>query len=159
MTLAGVGTRFVPTDIGAFRYTFRTLVDVYARGSFSSKAIETGTLYTDWRILAHVFAFTCTLIATFHLFDRQLIFSHAFRTTSEPSAVTAKKPIRRRIHEHVAIRALVNRNEVSIVRRQYVLPSGVLGKVSVFDRRSLNKFLSQSLRETADIQLRHHSFI
>lgn len=28
MTLAGVGTRFVPTDIGAFRYTFRTLVDV-----------------------------------------------------------------------------------------------------------------------------------
>ena len=80
MTLAGVRTGFVAADMGAFRYTFGTLVDVYAGGSFSSKAVEAGALYTDRRILAHVFAFA--LIATLHLVDRQLFLSHAFRTTS-----------------------------------------------------------------------------
>lgn len=40
-----------------------------------------------------------------------------------------------------------------------VYQPGVLGEVSVLDRRSLDKPLSEDLRETADIQLRHHSFI
>lgn len=41
----------------------------YAGGSFSSKAVEAGALYTGRRILAHVFALA--LIATLHLVDRQ----------------------------------------------------------------------------------------
>lgn len=49
------------------------------------------------------------------------ISSHASRTTSEPGTVAAEKSVRRRVHEDVTIRALVNRNEVSIVGRQYVL--------------------------------------
>jgi len=35
--------------------------------SFSLEAVEAGTLYAAWRILTHVFAFACSLIATFHL--------------------------------------------------------------------------------------------
>lgn len=160
MTLARIGTGFVATDMGAFRFTFGTLVDVYTGGSFSSKAVEAGALYTGRRVLAHVLAFACTLIATFRHFDRRLVLFDAFRTTSEPSAVAAEEPVRRRIHEHVTIRAFVNRNEVSIVRRQDVLPSGVLGEVSVLDRRRLDKSpYRASLCETADIELGHHSFI
>lgn len=141
MTLAGIGTGFVATDVDAFCFIFCTLVDVYTGRSFSSKAVEAGALYTGRRILAHVLAFACTLIATFHQFDRRLMFFDAFRTMSEPSSIAAEEPVRRRIHEHVTVRAFVNRNEVSIVRWQDVLPSGILGEVSVLDRRRLDKSL------------------
>lgn len=43
----------------------------YTGGSFSSKAVEAGALYTGRRVLAHVLAFACTLIATFRHFDRR----------------------------------------------------------------------------------------
>lgn len=63
------------------------------------------------------------LVKSCYFFQLTAIVLYAFGTTSEPGALAAKQPVRRRILENVTVRALVHRNEISIVGRQYILPS------------------------------------
>lgn len=68
--------------------------------SFGSKAVEAGALYAARRILAHVFAFACSLIATFHLIRRRFWSSENIFITQTRTSVTVI---------HIKLRSIIDK--------------------------------------------------